>query len=540
MTVITENFVDLAGIDDAGTVDFYCFNPRRSSDTTSVITQKRVTVLVENGVMESPDLDPGPARALINLGTWRRSYDFIIPDTGPVQLFSLDEIVVDPLTQKPTVQGPPGPQGEPGPAGEDGDTGPAGPPNVLSIGTVTGGPTAAATVTGTAPAQTLNLVLPKGDPAHWFVGSGPPGTISGQVDGDHYLDTAPGSGGGDVYELSSGTWTVVGNIEGPAGTPSSATTSVEGIVKLAGVLGGTSSLPAFGAGADATTSVKGIIQLAGDLGGTAASPTVPGKADKTTTISAGTGLTGGGDLSANRTLSVSYGTAAGTAAEGNDSRITGAVQSTRAVNSGTGLSGGGDLSADRTLSVSYGTSAGTATQGNDTRVVNAVQTSRTVTAGTGLTGGGDLSANRTFAVSYGTTAGTAAEGNDSRLSNTRTPTAGTSPYDLCVPAFAQGTTRAVGTGDFGFGVKLQRAATFTSVTYRGFTNGGSGNLVVELRKNGSAVSGSSATIAAASVTTGGTATGTYSYAVGDVLTVYVTTADGTPGTGLIADVLGTA
>jgi len=50
------------------------------------------------------------------------------------------------------------------------------------------------------------------------------------------------------------------------------------------------------------------------------------KADKTTTVSAGTGLTGGGDLSANRTLTVSYGATAGTAAQGNDSRITGAEQ----------------------------------------------------------------------------------------------------------------------------------------------------------------------------------------------------------------------
>lgn len=43
------------------------------------------------------------------------------------------------------------------------------------------------------------------------------------------------------------------------------------------------------------------------------------------TITAGTGLTGGGDLSANRTLAVAYGTTAGTAAQGNDSRITGAA-----------------------------------------------------------------------------------------------------------------------------------------------------------------------------------------------------------------------
>lgn len=50
------------------------------------------------------------------------------------------------------------------------------------------------------------------------------------------------------------------------------------------------------------------------------------KANASTTISAGTGLTGGGDLSTNRTLSVSFGTTSGTAAQGNDSRITGAEQ----------------------------------------------------------------------------------------------------------------------------------------------------------------------------------------------------------------------
>ncbi len=80
---------------------------------------------------------------------------------------------------------------------------------------------------------------------------------------------------------------------------------------------------------DATTSSKGIIQLAGDLGGTAIAPTVPGLANKvntSTTVSAGTGLTGGGDLSANRTISANFGTTAGTVAQGNDSRITGAEQ----------------------------------------------------------------------------------------------------------------------------------------------------------------------------------------------------------------------
>lgn len=43
-----------------------------------------------------------------------------------------------------------------------GPQGPTGPANTLSIGSVTSGETPSATLTGTAPTQTLNLVLPKG------------------------------------------------------------------------------------------------------------------------------------------------------------------------------------------------------------------------------------------------------------------------------------------------------------------------------------------------------------------------------------------
>ena len=78
-----------------------------------------------------------------------------------------------------------------------------------------------------------------------------------------------------------------------------------------------------------------------------------------------------------------------------------------------------------TSSLTLGTAAGTAAQGNDSRIVNAVPNSRTIAAGTGLTGGGDLTANRTLSVTYGTAAGTAAQGNDSRLSNSREWTATT-------------------------------------------------------------------------------------------------------------------
>ena len=49
------------------------------------------------------------------------------------------------------------------PKGEKGAKGDTGPANNLAIGTVTKGTEAAATITGSAPNQTLNLVLPKGD-----------------------------------------------------------------------------------------------------------------------------------------------------------------------------------------------------------------------------------------------------------------------------------------------------------------------------------------------------------------------------------------
>lgn len=61
-----------------------------------------------------------------------------------------------------------------------------------------------------------------------------------------------------------------------------------------------------------------------------------------------------------------------------------AVPTSRLVSTSTGLAGGGDLSADRTLSVLYGTTAGTAAQGNDSRLSDA--RTPTGSAGGDLTG----------------------------------------------------------------------------------------------------------------------------------------------------------
>jgi hypothetical protein len=61
--------------------------------------------------------------------------------------------------------------------------------------------------------------------------------------------------------------------------------------------------------------------------------------------------------------------------------LAGKVGTARQIISGTGLTGGGDLSADRTLAVSYGIIAGTAAQGNDARITGAEQTANKSVAG---------------------------------------------------------------------------------------------------------------------------------------------------------------
>ena len=63
-------------------------------------------------------------------------------------------------------RGPQGIQGErgvQGNKGDKGDTGATGPSNILTIGTVTSGNIADASITGTSPNQVLNLVLPRGE-----------------------------------------------------------------------------------------------------------------------------------------------------------------------------------------------------------------------------------------------------------------------------------------------------------------------------------------------------------------------------------------
>lgn len=102
--------------------------------------------------------------------------------------------------------------------GIDGQQGETGPANTLSIGTVTKGENASATITGESPNQTLNLVLPKGD-------KGDKGN-TGATGNDGYSPSAKVTqlSGGATITITDKTGTTTATItsgeqgpEGPAG-----------------------------------------------------------------------------------------------------------------------------------------------------------------------------------------------------------------------------------------------------------------------------------------------------------------------------------
>ena len=128
------------------------------------------------------------------------------------------------------------------------------------------------------------------------------------------------------------------------------------------------------------------------------------KVAATRQVIAGTGLGGGGALSADVTLNVSYGSSGTTACVGNDARLSNAR--TPDLHASSHIVGGSD---QLTLGLSQ-------ISGLVTSLSNKALGATVMTAGTGLTGGGDLSAGRTFAVDFGATSTTATVGNDSRLS----------------------------------------------------------------------------------------------------------------------------
>ncbi|TQM29868.1 hypothetical protein [Nocardia bhagyanarayanae] len=191
-----------------------------------------------------------------------------------------------------------------------------------------------------------------------------------------------------------------------------------------------------------------------------------------------------------------------------------------------------------TFPPTIGDTSTTAVAGDDPRLTNARtptshthpanQISDSTALGRSLVTAVDAAAART---AIGTIAST-----DTRLTDARTPTAAGQLYDI---AFKSHTgNRAAGAGNvMPEGLRMERQVKVTSVTYRGET-AGTGNLVVELRRNGTVVAGTSATIAAANHAQDTTVTGDWTFAVGERITVVVTTVDNPAGKGLQASLKG--
>ena len=223
-----------------------------------------------------------------------------------------------------------GPQGIQGPSGTDGadgvngTNGEDGPPNVLTIGTVVGGATASATITGTSPSQVLNLVLPKGDPgtngtdglaatiAVGTVTTGAPGTSATVVNSgtssaavfDFTIprgDTGSGGGGsGDVVGPASATNNGVALFDGTTGK----------LIKDGGVLG--------------TAAFEAATSFATAAQGTKADTAVqPGSLATVATSGAYADLTGKPTLGTASTLNVAAtgNAAVGEVVKGDDTRL---------------------------------------------------------------------------------------------------------------------------------------------------------------------------------------------------------------------------
>ena len=143
-------------------------------------------------------------------------------------------------------------------------------------------------------------------------------------------------------------------------------------------------------------------------------------------IIAGTGLTGGGDLSEDRTLAIASGGVGTTQLA--DEAVNGAKLGPGSVTAGklgeasvaTAKIVDGAVTSDKIADATIVDADVSASAGIDPAKIDgtAVVEARQIVPGTGLTGGGDLAADRSLGVVFGASAGTVAEGDDARLSET--------------------------------------------------------------------------------------------------------------------------
>jgi Collagen triple helix repeat (20 copies) len=308
-----------------------------------------------------------------------------------------------------------------GPTGAQGPVGATGPANVLSVGTVTSGATAAATITGTSPAQVVNFVLPKGDKGD----TGAQG-IQG-IQGSQGIQGLKGDQGDQGIQGLKGDQGIQGiqGIKGDTGD-----TGAQGIQGIQGLKGDTGATGATGAqgiqGEAGLVGAQGVQGEKGDTGNTGAAATIA--VGTVTTSAAGTsavitnsgtsgaavfdftiprGEAGTGTVnSVNGTGTVNGITLSGTVTTGGNLTLGGTLSNVSLATQVTGTlpvanGGTGATSAAAALTSlgaypannpnGYTTNTGTVTSVGGTGTVNGISLSGTVTTGGSLTLGGALS-----------------------------------------------------------------------------------------------------------------------------------------------------
>jgi len=206
-------------------------------------------------------------------------------------------------------------------------------------------------------AQPIGTIDAKGD---LYVGTGPDTTARLAVGADGFVLTADsaemvgakwaaGGGGGAVTSVNGQTGAVVlgaadvgADVAGAAAAAAAASQPIATINAKGDLYAGTgndatarqpvggngqvlTADSAQGTGLSWTTPVSApVSSVNGQTGAVVLTAANVGAPPTSRTLTAGIAMSGGGDLSADRTFDVDLGTAAGTACEGNDSRVTGA------------------------------------------------------------------------------------------------------------------------------------------------------------------------------------------------------------------------
>lgn len=199
-----------------------------------------------------------------------------------------------------------------------------GPANVLSIGTVSEGP-ADAEITGTSPSQELNLTIPRGLPGlngadgwtpvfavvadgaryvqqvvDWVGGTGTKPATGQYVGPDGFVPAI-----GDAVNIRGASGAGTGDVVGPAGSVDGEMALFDGVTgklvkgggaPFSGAYGDLSGRPTFGTAAAADAS---------DFATAAQGAKADAAVQPSRTISAGSGLSGGGSLEADREIGLS-------------------------------------------------------------------------------------------------------------------------------------------------------------------------------------------------------------------------------------------